>query len=90
LIRFESRVADVTSEDVWENKKMKMTKLLGLIAAGSLLALAVPGERAQALTLSSPGAATAVQDAPKQMSGTTEVRWHPRRHHHWHRWHRRH
>jgi hypothetical protein len=72
-----------------ENKKMKVTKLLGLVAAGSLLVLAVPGERAHAVSLNSPGAAAAVQDAPKQMSGTTEVRWHPR-HHGWHRWHRRH
>jgi hypothetical protein len=72
-----------------ENKKMKVTKLLGLVAAGSLLALAVPGERAHAVSLNSPGAAAAVQDAPKQMSGTTEVRWHPRRDHRWHRWHRR-
>ncbi|WP_454623860.1 hypothetical protein [Bradyrhizobium cenepequi] len=68
---------------------MKMTKLLGLVAAGSLLALAVPGERAHALSLNSPGAAAAVQDAPKQMSETTEVRWHARRHHRWHRWHPR-
>ncbi|MGX9424275.1 MULTISPECIES: hypothetical protein [Bradyrhizobium] len=82
-------VADVTSEDVRENKKMKVTKLLGLVAAGSLLALAVPGERAHALSLNSPGAAAAVQDAPKQMSGTTEVRWQPRRHHRWHRPHPR-
>ncbi|MBO4227776.1 hypothetical protein [Bradyrhizobium neotropicale] len=68
---------------------MKVTKLLGLVAAGSLLALAVPGEHAHALSLNSPGAAAAVQDAPKQMSGTTEVRWHSRRHHRWHRPHPR-
>jgi hypothetical protein len=66
---------------------MKVIKLLGLVAAGALLALAVPGERAHALSLNSPGAAAAVQDAPRQMSETTEVRWHSRRWHprrHWH------
>ncbi|WP_454615983.1 hypothetical protein [Bradyrhizobium cenepequi] len=68
---------------------MKVTKLLGLVAAGALLALAAPGERVHALSLHSPGAAAAVQDAPKQMSETTEVRWHPRRHHRWHRGHHR-
>jgi hypothetical protein len=47
-----------------------------------LLVLAAPAQRAQALSLSNPGAATAVQDVSKQ---TTEVRWH----HRWHRWHHR-
>jgi len=37
-------------------------------------------ERAQAMSLSNPGAAATVQDSAKQ--ATTEVRWH-------HRWHRR-
>lgn len=69
---------------------MNVTKLLGLAAAGTLLALAAPAERAQALSLNGPGAAAAVQDAPKQMSGTTEVRWHVRRHPRWRPWHRRH
>jgi hypothetical protein len=68
---------------------MSVTKLLGFAAVGGLLILAVPTERAQALSLASPGAAAAVQDDSKQM--TTEVYW--RRggyHHHWHRhWHRR-
>jgi hypothetical protein len=51
--------------------------------------LAAPVERAQALSLASPGATTAVQDG-KEM--TTEVRWrgwgHRRHHHHrhWRRW----
>jgi hypothetical protein len=51
--------------------------------------LAAPVERAQALSLASPGAATAVQDG-KDM--TTEVRWrgwgHRRHHHHRHHWRR--
>jgi hypothetical protein len=44
-----------------------------------------PTERAQALSLSNPGAAAAVQDGSTQM--TTEVRWHHRRH--WRHWRRR-
>ena len=52
---------------------MNVTKVLGLAAVGALLMLAVPTERAQALSLSNPGAAAAVQDGSKQM--TTEVRW---------------
>jgi hypothetical protein len=68
---------------------MNVTKALGLAAVGALLVLAAPAERAQALSLSSPGAAAAVQDGSKQM--TTEVRWHHRHHwHRWHRWHHRH
>lgn len=59
---------------------MKMTKVLGLAAIGALLVLAAPSERAQAMSLSNPGAAAAVQDSAKQ---TTEVRWH--HHGHWHR-----
>jgi hypothetical protein len=65
---------------------MKMTKVLGLAAVGALLVLAAPGERAQAMSLSNPGAAVAVQDGAKQT--VTEVGWH--RHWHYHRhWHRR-
>jgi hypothetical protein len=60
---------------------MKPTRVLGLAAVGALLVLAAPAERVQALSLSNPGAATAVQDVSKQ---TTEVRWHR-----WHRWHHR-
>jgi hypothetical protein len=65
---------------------MNVMKLLGIAAVGALLILAAPVERAQALSLSNPGAAAAVQDGSKQT--TTEVRWGR----HWgHRhWHRRH
>ena len=65
---------------------MNMMKVLGLAAVGALLVLAAPTERAQALSLSNPGAAAAVQQDTK--ADTTEVRW---GHHHggWHRgWHR--
>ncbi len=66
---------------------MNVTKVLGLAAVGALLTLAVPAERALALSLSNPGAAAAVQEGSKEISGTTEVHW---RHHRWHRWHHRH
>ena len=69
---------------------MKVTKVLGLAAVGALLVLAAPTERAQAMSLASPGAAAAVQESSKQT--TTEVRWHHHGgwHRHWHRhWHRR-
>ena len=72
---------------------MQVTKLLGLAAVGALLVLAGPTERAQALSLSNPGAAAAVQDGAKPM--TTAVHWHHHGgwHHHrgWHHhggWHR--
>jgi hypothetical protein len=58
---------------------MNVTRILGLAAVGALLVLAAPAERAQALSLASPGAAVAVQDGAKQM--TTEVYY--RHHHHW-------
>ncbi len=68
---------------------MNMFKVLGLVAVGALLVLTAPAERAQALSLSNPGAAAAVQDGSKQVT-TTEVRWrrwHHRRHwRHWRRW----
>ena len=65
---------------------MQVTKVLGLAAVGALLALAAPSERAQALSLSNPGAAAAVQ--PDVRPDATEVRW---GHHGWHRgWHRHH
>jgi hypothetical protein len=71
---------------------MQVTKLFGLAAVGALLVLAAPAERAQALSLSNPGAAAAVQQDTR--AETTEVRW---GHHHgghrgWHRhgWHHRH
>ncbi len=64
-----------------------MTKVLGLAAVGALLVLAGPAERAQALSLSNPGAAAAIQEGSQQV--TTEVRWH-RWHHrrHWRHWRR--
>ena len=70
---------------------MNVTKVLGLAAVGALLMLAAPTERAQALSLASPGAAAATVQDGKLM--TTEVRWrrhhHHRRHHHRHHHHRR-
>jgi hypothetical protein len=73
-------------------KKMSVKKVFGFLAIGGLLALAVPAERAQALSLASPGIAAAVQDDSGKL--TTEVRWHRhhgwRRHHGWHRHHWRH
>jgi hypothetical protein len=65
---------------------MKLTKVLGLAAIGALLILAAPTQPAQAMSLSSPSAATVVQDSTTQ---TTQVGWHRHWHHHWHRhWHR--
>jgi hypothetical protein len=72
---------------------MNVKTLLSVAAVGGLLVLAAPVERAQALSLSNPGAAAAVQDGSKQV--TTEVHWrrwgHRRHHHHhhhrhWRRW----
>ena len=66
---------------------MQFTKILGLAAVGALLALAAPAERANALSLSNPGAAAAVQEDARL--ATTEVHWRHHRHHHrYHRWHR--
>jgi len=65
---------------------MNVTRVLGLVAVGALLMLAAPVERAQAMSLSNPGAAAAVQDGSKQT--ITEVRWHRGHgwgHHHHHR-----
>ena len=59
---------------------MNVTRLLGLAAVGALLILAAPTERAQALSLASPGAAAAVQDDAKDI--TTQVHWR-HHHHHW-------
>ena len=66
---------------------MKVTKVFGLAAVGALLAIAAPSQGALALSLVNPGAAAAVQESSKEVSGATEVHW--RRHHH-HRWHRHH
>lgn len=67
---------------------MNVTKVLSLAAVGALLVVAVPAERAQALSLANPGAAAAIQDDTRQI--TTEAGWH--RGHHWggHRHWRRH
>jgi hypothetical protein len=72
---------------------MNATKVLGLAAVGAFLMIAAPAQQAQALSLSNPGAAAAVQQDTKQ--ATTEVRWHHHDHHRWHRhyhhrWHRHH
>jgi hypothetical protein len=70
---------------------MDGTKVLGLAAVGAFLILAAPIQTAQAASLINPGAAATVQQNAKQ-EGTTEVRWHWRRHHprwHWRRWHHR-
>ena len=66
---------------------MQMTKVLGLAAVGALLAIAAPTERANALSLSNPGAAAAVQEDIKPV--TSEVGWRYHHHRH-HRWHHRH
>jgi hypothetical protein len=79
---------------------VNVKRILGFLAIGGLLVLAAPAERAQAVSLASPGIAAAVQDDSSKL--TTEVRWHRhhgwRRHHGWHRhygwrrhhWHHRH
>jgi hypothetical protein len=79
---------------------MNVKRILGFAVVAGLLALAAPAERAQAVSLSSPGIAAAVQDEAGKL--TTEVRWHRHygyhrhwrwhRHHHWrrHYWHRHH
>jgi hypothetical protein len=63
---------------------MQFTKLLGLAAVGAVLALAAPAERANALSLSNPGAAAAVQENARPE--TTEVHWRHHHHRHWRRW----
>jgi hypothetical protein len=65
---------------------MKLIKVLGLAAVGAMLVVAAPSQRAQALSLNSPGAAAAVQEDAKP--ATTEVRWGRHHHRRWH--HRRH
>jgi hypothetical protein len=70
---------------------MNVTKVLGLAAVGALLALAAPAQSALALSLVNPGAAAAVQESSKEVSGATEVHWRRHHHHHHHhRWHRHH
>jgi hypothetical protein len=73
---------------------MNVKRILGFAAVAGLLMIAAPSERAQALSLSSPIAAAAVQDESSKL--TTEVRYHHHRgyHHHWghhrHHWRRHH
>jgi hypothetical protein len=68
---------------------MNVTRILSYVAVGGLLVLAVPAERAHAVSLIGPGAAAAVvQDGPSEL--TTEVRWGHRGWHRHHRWHHRH
>jgi hypothetical protein len=62
---------------------VNVKKILGFLAIGGLLVLAAPVERAQAVSLASPGIAAAVQDDSSKL--TTEVRW--GHHHGWHRHH---
>jgi hypothetical protein len=71
---------------------MNGTRILGLAALGAVLLLGAPVERAAAVSLSNPAAASAVQVSAKV---STEVAWH--HHHHWHHrhwqhrhWHHRH
>ena len=65
---------------------MNGIKVLGLAAIAAVLVVASPVQRAGAVSLINPGAASAVQDDTRQL--TTEVRW---GHHGWHRgWHHRH
>jgi hypothetical protein len=78
--------ADVTPDP--RRAFMQFTKMMGLAAVGAVLALAAPAERANALSLSNPGAAAAVQEDAKL--ATTEVHWRHHRHHRWHRWHHHH
>lgn len=75
--------ANAISDDPKGEISMNVTRLLGLAAVGALLILAAPAQRAQAMSLVSPGAAAAIQDDSKQ--ATTEVRWGHR-----HRWYHRH
>ena len=71
---------------------MNLKHMLGLAAVAGLLGVATPTQHAQAMSLSNPGVAAAVQDDAVKL--TTEVRWHHHwhHHHHWHRhhWHHRH
>ena len=75
---------------------MNGMKVLALAAIAAVLVVAAPAQRAGAVSLINPGAATAVQDDTRQL--TTEVRWGHHRHWGWHRgwrhrhwgWHHRH
>jgi hypothetical protein len=82
-----------------------LTRILGLVAVAGLLLVAVPAERAQAVSLANPATAASAKDASETLGMTTDVHWrhyhwrhyhwrrhHWHRHHGWrhHRWHRRH
>jgi hypothetical protein len=66
---------------------MKVMKVLGLAAVGAVLALAAPAERANAMSLATPGTAATVQDNANQTA--TQVRWGRGYHRGWHRGHHR-
>ncbi|WP_298280759.1 hypothetical protein [uncultured Bradyrhizobium sp.] len=66
---------------------MKVMKVLGLAAVGAVLVLAAPAERANAMSLATPGTATTVQDNANQ--STTQVRYGRGWHRGWDRGHRR-
>lgn len=65
--------------------KMNIRTMFGLATVAGLLAVAVPGDRAQAMSLINPGTSSTAKQASENI--TTDVHW--RRHHH-HRWHRHH
>jgi hypothetical protein len=74
-----------------------MKKLLGLVAIGGLMVLAMPATSTQAASLINPALSSPIAAAAAD-SGITEVRWHRhhwrrwhwhRHPHHWRRWHRR-
>ncbi|WP_050424969.1 hypothetical protein [Bradyrhizobium tropiciagri] len=68
---------------------MKVLNVLGLAAVGAVLVLAAPAERANAMSLATPGTAATVQDNANQT--TTQVRWGRGHNRGWHRgWHRGH
>jgi hypothetical protein len=82
---------------------MNLKTVLGLTAVAGLLVIGAPSERAQALSLSNPSAASAAQQGVSAKD-VTEVGWHRGgwhrggwhgggwHRHGWHRggWHRRH
>jgi len=69
-----------------------VSKLLGLVAIGGLMVLAMPAPQAEAASLINPAISAPIAHAAAG-SGVTEVRWHRwhrwHRHHHWRRWHHR-
>ena len=63
---------------------MNIKKIFGFVAVAGLLFVAAPGQRAEAMSLNSPGIAAAVQS--NVGAGVTEVQY--RRHHRGYRPHR--